>query len=52
MRLEFFALGGVQGPFEQRAENGGLDLAPVGFGGLVKLADFLAWQGKRRAGLE
>jgi hypothetical protein len=35
MRAEFFALGGIQRLFKQRAENGGLDEFPILRRGLV-----------------
>ena len=49
---KFAPLGGVQGLFEKRAENRGLNEFPILRRGLVKLADFLARQGKHRAVLE
>ena len=39
---EGVALGGVEGAFEQGAEDGGFDLRPVGAGGLAQQGDLVA----------
>ena len=36
------ALGGVEGAFEQGAEDGGFDLRPVGAGGVAQEVDLVA----------
>jgi hypothetical protein len=52
MGAELASLGGVQGLLKQRAENGRLDLPPVGLGGFVKLTDLLARQAEHSAVFE
>ena len=44
MRAEFRALSLVQRAFQQRAENGRLDMAPVAPGGDMEFADFIRLQ--------
>lgn len=51
MRAQAVALPGVQGPLEQRAEDRGLDVAPVRGRGLEQEPELLAGerQGRRRS---
>jgi hypothetical protein len=41
VRAELGTLGGLEGAFEERAHDAGLDTAPIGLGGGRELADFL-----------
>jgi hypothetical protein len=45
MGADLRPLGGVERPFEERAEDGGLDAAPVLVGGDAEQADFVVLQG-------
>ena len=49
---EAAAFGLVEGLFEEGAEDGGIDLAPVVGGGLSEFADFLAAERENGAGFE
>ncbi len=52
MRAELAAFGRVQGLFEQRPEDRGLDLTPIGLRRLEQFADLLARQFERCPVLE